>query len=176
MASERIMETDATRFNNFSSTVTAYSPFMKFGDANDTQSTPAILFGNTATQHATQRHAIRMPSYGTLRKIQVYYEAKTAGSDTGTVDFRLYDTPWGTGRNDIFDLVYEKRSIGFREIWTHTLPSEGIVFANRIAYQGNDPATNREATLSRNFLWLEIFPNDATVNAPIVWVRLFFTV
>lgn len=165
---------DNQTYNAFTLESQKYSVFYKLGGyPGDAQSTPKILYGATSTETDTQRFAVRMPSIGTLRKVQVYYKSKTAGDANGTFDFRLYETPWGANRDELFDKLYEKKNIVFGVPWVDVFP-DGLPFANRVGTSDSDPSTGKPFTFPRNFLWMELKPNDATVDTPIVWVSMLF--
>jgi hypothetical protein len=167
-----LIVTGNTQDNNmFTAQRLMYSLDMNFG-AGGATSTPTIVYGDDTTY----RFAVRLPNIGILHNLRVLYSAKTTGAATGTVDFRLFRAPFdATDFDPLWDRLYEKNAIPFGVIWEHNMSNSPIHFYNRLAYVGNDPNGSRVAN-PRNFLWMEIKPNDATVTVPIIKVNLFFEV
>lgn len=171
MAGQQIVTSDTQLYNAYTQSKQIFHLHMTLG-AGGSGSTPTIVYADADTQ----RFAVSMPSVGTMREIRVLYESKTGGSAVGTFDFRLYDTPWGASRKELYDKIYEKKNIAFQELWQHKIADGGLDFANRVGYNDVNPANNQEVALPRNFLWMELKPNDATVVAPIVLVKFVFEV
>lgn len=167
-----IVSGDAQQFNAFTLSRQLYSLDFLLGDPSNGANTPAITFGDASTQ----QFAIRMPAIGYLQKLKVQYASKTAGDDNGTIDFRLWQTPFdAVDRDPFWDRVYEQKAIRFESVWEQSFTDKPLIFANRIAYIGNDPS-DAEVTSPRNFMWLEVKPNDNTVVDPIIRVNLTFEV
>jgi len=172
MAGQYVVTSDAVQYNNFTQTRQLYASHMSFGAGVAANSTPTIVFATASTQ----RFAIVAPSIGFIREIKVYFQGKTGGVPGDTIDFRLYNTPWGTLRDEMYDKVYEKKNIVYQSPWDQIFDGDGLPFYNRVGYNDVDPITLLAVTYPRNFLWMEIKPANAVFTVPIVWVTLIFEV
>ena len=168
---EFIVTSAAQLYNNYTQTRPAYSLDLLFGNGVANGSTPAI----DPADVSTQRFAVSMPSLGLFKRIKVLFESQTGGNANGTIDFRLYESPWGGDRIEKWDILYEKKNIRIGDLWNDSI-IHGLEYANRVAYNGTNPTTNEVVGTPRNFLWVEIKPNDPTADTPLVRVGFIFQV
>lgn len=172
MPGSTIVSSDTQQFNNFTNTRSGYSLDLRLG-ANTANSTPTIVFGDPATY----RFALRMPSLGYFDYIKFFFESQTSGSPVGTFDLRVFQVPWDApDRHPIYDLVYEMREVMLGTQREHKMTDRPLPFANRVAYLGSPPGETGATTYPRNFMWLEVKPNDPTTVSPIVRANFKFQV
>lgn len=171
MPGSTILSSDSQQFNNFTNTRQMYSLDLVFGDGS-ANGTPTL----DPSDPDTYRFAVRMPSLGRLVYAKTYFKSQTAGSAFGDMDFRIFQVPFDEPTRDpIFDLVYEQRGVVHTQQREHNMYDKQLPFGNRVGYLGTDPDGN-VVTYARNFMWLEVKPNDLTSVEPIIWVNLKFEV
>ena len=147
-------------FETFSQTIRMFSHHLTLG-AGGANSTAPLNQSNPDTY----RIALRMPSIGLLNRVTVNYKILSGSPPGATVSFRLYGSPWGSGR-EANDLIYSKTNIALGTNWDHVFSDKPIPYSNRVALTGE--------TFSRNFLWMEVQPS--TGSDSIALVDLYFEV
>lgn len=171
MPGSTILSSDSQQFNNFTNTRTAYSLDLVFGDGSP-NGTPVL----DPADSDTYRFAVRMPSLGRLEYTKVYFKSQSGGTASGTIDFRIFQVPFDEPTRDpVYDLVYEQSGIVLGQQREQKMTINPLPFGNRVGYLGVDPA-GQNVTYPRNFMWVEVKPNDLTSVSPIVWVNLKFEV
>jgi len=171
MAGSLILSSDSQQYNNFTQIRQLFSLEMILG-ADTANSTPPLLPGTPSSY----QFAIRMPSIGMLHHAKVMFQSQDAGSATGTVDFRIFQVAFDEPTRDpVYDLVFEMREVMIGQHRELKMTNAPLMFANRVGYLTNSP-DGKKVTLPRNFLWIEMRPNDSTTVKPIIRLNLKFEV